>query len=401
MNNRRQTQGDARSLTRRALGIGLAATAFGAFASQAGVATAADWPTKPVTIVVAYPAGGGTDTSVRALTEIMSEKLGQPILVQNVGGAGGGVAATKVSKAKPDGYTLLAPNSTSITLARLVQIAVYDMNSFEHVGMIGEFQNAFFTGAKAPYSTLDELIAFVKKENRPIKAANQLALDRLVMQYIAKQKGVKYIPVPVQGGSGSVQAVLSGSVDLAFSGGSWAPIVRAGDAKAVFAASYERLKLAPDLIAMKELGFPFGMTAHISVHAPAGTPKDVLKKLSEALGPAVKADRAQMVGKKRFMDMTFQDAETAAATMKKERETYAALVKSVSEGNWRRERRVRCRELCRGRLFRRLLFSFQPASGTLKGLPTYGSRNRATRCSKCRSNISWLPVISRTRMIPP
>jgi len=333
MKKHRQISRKSLNLSRRMLVSTLAAASLGAMVSQVGTAAAADWPTKPVTIVVAYPAGGGTDTSVRSMLDILSAKLGQPILVQNVGGAGGGVAATKVSKAKPDGYTLLATNSTSITLAPLVQKAIYDMGSFEHVAMIGEFQNAFFTGAKAPYSTLDELIAWVKKENRPIKAASQLALDRLVMQYIAKERGVKYIPVPVQGGSGSVQAVLSGAVDLAFSGGSWAPIVRAGDAKAVFAASYERLKLAPDLVAMKELGFPFGMTAHISVHAPAGTPKDAIKKLGEAFEAAVNGDRTQMVGKKRFMDMTFQGPDAAAATMKKERETYAALVKSVGQGN--------------------------------------------------------------------
>src|SRR3546814_6074044 len=88
--------------------------------------------------------------------------------------------------------------------------------------------------------------------NRPIKGAGQRAFDRLVVQYIAKERGVEVVPVPVAGGSGAVQAVLSGDVDLSFSGGSWAPIVRAGDAKALFAASYERLKLAPELVSMKE-----------------------------------------------------------------------------------------------------------------------------------------------------
>ncbi|MBU2534274.1 MAG: tripartite tricarboxylate transporter substrate binding protein [Alphaproteobacteria bacterium] len=318
--------------SRRIALMALAGAALSAVTLQTGSAVAADWPTKPITVVVAYPAGGGTDMSVRAMTDILSEKLGQSILVQNVGGAGGGVAATKVANMPADGYTILATNSTSITLAPLVQKATYNIDSFVHVGMIGEFQNAFFTGAKAPYSNLGELIAIAKKENRPIKAASQLALDRLVMQYIAKERGFEYIPVPVQGGSGSVQAVLSGAVDMAFSGGSWAPLVRAGDAKSLFAASYERLKLAPDLVAMKELGFPFGMTAHISVHAPAGTPEDIVKKLSDALGAAVNGERAQAVGQKRFMDMTFQDWKTATATMKQERETYAELVKSVGAG---------------------------------------------------------------------
>lgn len=315
--------------TRRAAAAALAATTLALATGLGTPASAAEWPTDAITIVVAYPAGGGTDISIRALTDILSEKLGQPILVQNVAGAGGGVAATKVAKAKPDGYTLLATNSTSITLAPLVQKALYDMDSFEHVAIIGEFQNAFFTGAKQPYDSLDGLIKTVKAENRAIKGASQLAIDRLVMQYIAKERGVEFVPVPVSGGSGSVQAVMSGDVDVAFSGGSWAPIVKAGDAKALFAASYERLKLAPDLVSMKDLGFPFGVTAHISLHAPAGTPPEVVKKIAAAFEPAVKSDMAQTVGEKRFMDMTFKGGAAAAAVMKKERETYETLVKTV------------------------------------------------------------------------
>ena len=322
-----------RHLTRRMAMAALAGSAVALAAAPGSTARAAEWPTESITIVVAYPAGGGTDISIRALTDALGEKLGQPILVQNVGGAGGGVAATKVAKDKPDGYTLLATNSTSITLAPLVQKALYDMDSFEHVAIIGEFQNAFFTGTKQPYDTLDGLIETVKSENRAIKGASQLALDRLVMQYIAKERGVEFIPVPVSGGSGSVQAVMAGDVDVAFSGGSWAPIVKAGDAKALFAASYERLKLAPDLISMKELGFPFGVTSHISLHAPAGTPKEIVDKIAAALEPAVQSEMVQNVGEKRFMDMTYRGGDAAAAVMMKERETYEALVKTVGATN--------------------------------------------------------------------
>lgn len=320
-------------LSRRAATAVLAASALTLAAGLGGPAAAAEWPTDAITIVVAYPAGGGTDISIRAMTDVLSKELGQSILVQNVAGAGGGVAASKVAKAKPDGYTLLATNSTSITLAPLVQKALYDMDSFEHVAIIGEFQNAFFTGAKAPYDSLDGLIETVKSENRAIKGASQLAIDRLVMQYVAKERGVQFVPVPVSGGSGSVQAVLSGDVDVAFSGGSWAPIVKAGDAKALFAASYNRLKRAPDLVSMKDLGFPFGVTSHISLHAPAGTPADVVEKISAAFDPAVNSEMAQNVGEKRFMDMTFQGTEAATATMKKERETYESLIKTVGPTN--------------------------------------------------------------------
>ena len=294
-------------------------------------AQAEEWPTQPITVVVAYPAGGGTDTSIRAMTDILNKELGQPILVQNVAGAGGGVAASQVMKAKPDGYTLLATNSTSITLAPLVQKMLYDMDDFEHVAILGEFQNAMFANKDKPFNTLDELVEVAKKENRPISFASQLAIDRLLMQYIAKERGFELKPLPVSGGSGAVQAVLAGDVDLSFSGGSWAPIVAAGDAKALFAASFERLKLAPDLVSMKDLGFPFGVTSHISLHAPAGTPKEAIEKIAAAFKPAVEGEMTQNVGKKRNMAMVFQGPEQAVQTMQKERETYEKILEAVGD----------------------------------------------------------------------
>lgn len=321
-----------RGLTRRTATLALALALGGAGAATALAAD--DWPTDAVTVVVAYPAGGGTDTAIRAMTDIVSEKLGQPVLVQNVGGAGGGVAATQVSRAKPDGYTLLATNSTSISLAPQVQQTLYDMDSFENVAILGEFQNAMFANNEKPFNNLDELIAHAKAENRPVSFASQLAIDRLLMEYIAKERGVELRPLPVAGGSGAVQAVLAGDVDLSFSGGSWAPIVAAGDAKALFAASHDRLKVAPDLVAMKDLGFPFGVSSHISLHAPAGTPPEVVAKIAAAFEPAVAGDLAQTVGEKRNMDMTFRGGADADAVMQDQHDTYAAIIESLGEDSF-------------------------------------------------------------------
>jgi tripartite-type tricarboxylate transporter receptor subunit TctC len=294
-----------------------------------GAAQAEDWPTKAITVVVAYPAGGGTDSAIRAMTDIVSQELGQPVLVQNVGGAGGGVAASQVAREDADGYTLLATNSTSITLAPLVQKALYDMDSFDHVAILGDFQNAIFTGPNQPYDSLDELIETVKSEGRAMTYASQLAIDRLLMHYIAKERGVELRPVPVNGGSGAVQAVLAGDVDVAFSGGSWRPIVAAGDAKALFAASFDKLKVAPDLVTMKDMGFPFGVTSRISLHAPAGVPAERLEKLSAAFEKAVNGELAQTVGEKRSMDMTYRGYDKAADVMQQERETYESILDNV------------------------------------------------------------------------
>ncbi|WEX08055.1 tripartite tricarboxylate transporter substrate binding protein [Chelativorans sp. AA-79] len=322
-------------MTRRTNLIAMAAAAgagvFALASSWTVPAEAQEWPQDDITIVVAYPAGGGTDSAIRAMTEILSRELGQNILVQNVGGAGGGVAATQVMSRDADGYTLLATNSTSITLAPLVERTAYDIDDFEHVAILGEFQNAVFANKDMPFGTLDELVDLVKNENRPMTYASQLAIDRLLMQYIAKERGIELLPLPVSGGNGAVQAVLSGDVDVSFSGGSWAPLVNAGDAKALFAASHGRLKVAPDLISMGDMGFPFGVTSHISLHAPAGTPEEVLEKISAAFEPAVAGEQAQNVGETRFMDMTFRGLAEAREVIRKERETYQAILDSLEQ----------------------------------------------------------------------
>lgn len=322
-----------RGLTRRTATMALV-LALGSAGATSTALAADDFPNDAVTVVVAYPAGGGTDTAIRAMTDIVSKALGQPVLVQNVGGAGGGVAATKVSRAKPDGYTLLATNSTSISLAPQVQETLYDMDLFENVAILGEFQNAMFANKDKPFNNLDELIDYAKKEGRPVSFASQLAIDRLLMEYIAKERGVELRPLPVAGGSGAVQAVLAGDVDLSFSGGSWAPIVAAGDAKALFAASHGRLKVAPDLVSMKDLGFPFGVSSHISLHVPAGTPPEIVAKLADAFEPAVAGDLAQTVGEKRNMDMTFQGPDGADATMQEQHDTYKAIIDSLGEDSF-------------------------------------------------------------------
>ncbi len=316
------------ALIGRKLRVALGAAGMLTVAAGAAIAQD-DWPSDPVTIVVAYPAGGGTDSAIRAMTDIVSGELGQPILVQNVGGAGGGVAAARVMREEADGYTVLATNSTSITLAPLVQQSIYDIDDFDHVAILGDFQNAVFTGPQQPWDSLDEVIEVVRSEGRPMTYASQLAIDRLLMLYIAKERGIDLRPVPVNGGSGAVQAVLSGDVDVSFSGGSWRPIVEAGDAKALFAASYDPLPVAPDLPSMSDLGFDFGVTSRISLHTPAGVPSERLEKLSAAFDKAVNSGRGQQVGEQRSMDMTFRGYDVAGEVMAKERAGYEDILESV------------------------------------------------------------------------
>lgn len=275
------------------------------------MAQAQDFPTKPITVVVGYSAGGGTDTVVRGLTSLLSNELGQTILVQNKGGAGGGVAAQFVSKAKPDGYTLLATTSSTFSLEPLINTTMYSNKDFVHVATLGQFQGVMFTKANKPFNTLQELIELARKEGRSIKSASYFQLDKMAIRAISAKEGIKIIPMPVKGGNGSIRAVLSGEVDMAYSGGSWAPHVKSGAAKLLFATSYNRLKMAPDLVSMKDLGYTFGTTNYLTVSVPTGTPKAIVDRLSAAFKVAMSDPSVVKLAERRHMDLSYlNQAET-------------------------------------------------------------------------------------------
>ncbi|MDP2293873.1 MAG: tripartite tricarboxylate transporter substrate binding protein [Pseudolabrys sp.] len=293
--------------TRTTFAIAAFAVAIGLGPQSA--ATAQDYPTKAITLVVGYAAGGGTDAVVRALADPLSKKLGVTILVQNVTGAGGGVAAVNVARAKPDGYTLIATTSSTFSLEPLMHPTAYKDSDFVHVSTIGQFQGAILAPSNAPFSNFAEMVAYLKKEKRPLKHATYFQLDRLLMGYVAKQAGFEVVFVPVDGGNGTVRAILGKSVDTGYSGGSWSPYVSSGDAKVIFATSHDRLALAPDVPAMKDLGYDIGTTNYITVSAPTGTPDAIVQKISDAIGAAIEDEKLQKLGKNRFMEVKHWNAK--------------------------------------------------------------------------------------------
>lgn len=290
----------------------------------------AEFKPEQVTVVVGYAAGGGTDTVVRAVAAPFGQALGANVLVQNVNGAGGGVAAAQVARAEPDGMTILATTSSTFSLEPQLQPTVYKDEDFIHVATIGQFQGVIFTYADAPFSTLPEMIETAKAEKRPIKYASYFQLDRLLMSYIAEQEGIEMIPVPVKGGNGSVQAVLAETVDAAYSGGTWAPHVESGAAKAIFATSGDRLKLAPEVPAMKELGYDLSTTSYLTVSVPAGTPQDVVDALASAFEKALAVDSVQAAGQARNMDLTFYGPMDTRGIIDHEITSFESMIKIMN-----------------------------------------------------------------------
>lgn len=297
-------------------------------AALAAPLAAQDFPSKPISIVIGFGAGGGTDAVVRAVAEPMTKSLGQPILVTNKPGAGGGVAAMDIKGAKPDGYTIYAGGSLTFSFEPQVLKALYAHDDFAHIAMISLFQDGLFTHPSRPYKNMKDVIAAAKAEKRSIKYASQFQLDRLIFAEVAKTEGIEIIPVPTQGGNGAVTATLANQVDFGFSGGTFGPHVESGALRLIGAMSLEPMERFPEIPGMKGNGWRFGSENYLIVSTTKGTPKPVLDKLAAAFKEGMQTAAVQGVVKSRYMKDVFIGPDAVEAALKKQLDMYAAMIKA-------------------------------------------------------------------------
>ncbi|UCE30571.1 MAG: tripartite tricarboxylate transporter substrate binding protein [Burkholderiales bacterium] len=270
---------------RRRAAFGVAALACAA-ALPVGNAMAA-FPDKPVTLVVPYRAGGSTETMARVFSKALSENLGQPVVVKTRPGGGGAVGATEVAAAAPDGYTLLFAATASLLWPPMTQKVEYTLDSFVYVAQVTEYQQAIVAKADAPFNTVAELIAHSKK-NPGLNYADQSAMSRAYLDFIAKTEDLKWTAIPTKGGGEMIPFLLSGKVDFAWSGGVHSRY--AGKIKVLASMNAQRLAASPEAPSIKEK-YGIAMPSQAVIVAPAGTPADVVDRLQSAI-KAASADPA-------------------------------------------------------------------------------------------------------------
>jgi tripartite-type tricarboxylate transporter receptor subunit TctC len=295
-------------------------------ASLAGPASAQNFPTKPIHIVIGFGAGGGTDAILRAVAEPMSKSLGQPVLVTNKPGAGGGVAAMEIKGAQPDGYTIYGGGSLTFAFEPLVLKTQYKHDDFEHIALISLFQDGLFTHPSRPYKSMRDVIDAAKVEKRPIKYASQYQLDKLIFAYVAKKEGVEIIPVPTQGGNGAVTMTLANQVDFGFSGGTFGPHHESGALRVIGSMMAERMERFPDILGMHDNGWMVGSGNYLIVSTTKGTPKPVVEKLAAAFKEGMQTPAVQNVVKSRYMKDVFIGPDKAGEVVKAEHDKYAKMI---------------------------------------------------------------------------
>ncbi len=247
-----------------------------------GPAQAATYPTKPVTLVVPYKAGGSTETMARVYAKALGKELGQPVIVKTRPGGGGAVGATVVAKSPPDGYTMLFAAASALVWPPMTLNVEYKPENFRWVASITEYQQALITTPDKPYKTYKELIAYAKA-HPGMNFADQNALSRAFIHYIGKKEGVTWTAIPTKGGGEMVPFLLGGKVDVAWSGGVHQ---KYGDKMHVLASfNPKRLAQSPEAPSLKEL-YGISMPSYAVIVLPAGTPDEVADTLEAAMRKA-------------------------------------------------------------------------------------------------------------------
>lgn len=290
--------------------IGAAAATLALAGLWAVPVTASDYPSAPITLLVGYNAGGQTDLIARAAANVLSEQLGVPVNVLNKPGGGGLLATNELSKAKPDGYTVLFHANSVINAAPfLMKRVTFKPEDFEYAGMITSYQVALATQKDAPYDTLSEFVAWAR-ENPGFGFGALSPAARMVMEVIAAREGLDANIVPLQGGGDMMNALLGKQVALVYSGGIHYKYPE--QLKSITALTTFRHPSAPGVETINEAGYSLGMDGYTTLILPKGTPREIRKRLSAALKAAETDDAFAKVVAAANIPIIYKDLDEAA-----------------------------------------------------------------------------------------
>ncbi|HWX48468.1 MAG TPA: tripartite tricarboxylate transporter substrate binding protein [Roseomonas sp.] len=259
------------------------------------------WPDRPITLVVPNPPGGGTDFAARLFQEALGQTLGQPVVIENRSGGNGNVGILAVTRAAPDGYTLLLQYSGyhGANAALTPEIGWDPNRDLAAVGMATLAPHVIFCGPGLPVRTLAELVAHIREHPGRVTyaSAGTGSIQNIAGLQLAQRVGAPMLHVPYRGAAPALQDVVGGRVDIFITTPSSAiSLLKGGQLKALAVASEARLPALPDVPTTAEAGLPgYTVDAWFAVFAPAGTPRPVIEKVNAALRAATRQPKVQEV----------------------------------------------------------------------------------------------------------
>jgi putative tricarboxylic transport membrane protein len=290
------------------------------------VVWAQTYPNRPITMLVAFPPGGADDAIARMIQDPMQKALGQPIVIENMGGAGGTIAAAKAARAEPDGYTILLHQDALAAAMTMYPNRTFDAEKdFVTIGLINTAAGTLAGRPTLPPNNFDELLRWIKQPGRRIRVGHPGvgSFGHLADMLIMQELGVNATQVPYRGAGPALVDLLGGQVDLSIISGVVAgPLVRSGKMKAYAIIGRKRFAGLPELKTFDELGYKkLNIDFWHMILAPAGTPRPIVDKLNIALRAALANAKVQKLFADGGMDEYPADEETpeaAAALLKSE-----------------------------------------------------------------------------------
>ena len=282
---------------------------------------AQSYPNRPIRIIVTFPPGGSSDTLTRVVAQEMSESLGQPVVIENRTGAGGNIGVEAAAKSTPDGYTLLS-SSSSLPLAGVLysKLNFDPLNDFAPIAMIGSSPMLVTVNPSVAAKTVPELIALAKQKPGEIAyaSAGHGSMNHLAVELFKLQTGIDVRHVPYRGNPLAAIDVISGHVPLFFdyllTG---LPHVKDGKLRALATTGAKRTPALPDLPTVSEAGVPgFEASLWFAFFAPAGTPKEIVDKLTKSVQDALAKPKVKERLDSLGVEVDAQGSEKLAAVMK-------------------------------------------------------------------------------------
>ena len=274
----------------------LKSIALGLVLAGAAPGFAQGYPARPVRMVVPFPAGSATDLAARVMAQQLQTALGQSFVVDNKPGAGGSIAATEVIRAAADGYTLLFSSNSAVAsnVALLKNIPYDPLKDFTPIAGIGENMLVLMVKADHPAKNLTEFVAHVKQRPGKVTAGYGSSSSQVSIAVLNKLGKLDVLPVPYRGIPLAVTDLLGGTIDFSFVDlGNAMAQSKGGKLRALGITAPTRSPLAADWPALAEAMPGFDITAWFAIVGPAGIPKDVVDKLNNAVGQALKTPEAR------------------------------------------------------------------------------------------------------------
>ena len=277
----------------RAVRAGLALLTAAVVSGLATVATAQNYPTRPITLIVPFPPGGSTTIVARIVTDRMADVIGQQFVVDNRGGAGGTLGTRQVAKSAPDGYTIALGYTGTLAIGpSLFRNVGYDVRAdFAPIGRIGVAPSALVVHPSFPVHSVAELIAYAKANPGKVNygSAGIGTVGHVAGEYFAIATGIKLTHIPYKGSSPALTDLIGGHVAIYFS--SLPPaiaLIKEGKVRALAVTGPQRSPLLPELPTVAEAALPgYEAVLHYGIVAPAGTPRPIIDKLNAALTAAL------------------------------------------------------------------------------------------------------------------